>query len=149
MAEASAAATSSILDSLEETILSDMGIAERKLQFWSSGPSWLASDSSYWPSFELKNSGIEPVTPVFSIVQEAKEPPVLNYKFSNLKLQDTRVEIGLIWNTASPTTCKEEKLNQQFFRSPNLKADLSNHFNFEFLCFRVTALCFESLSIGR
>ncbi|RXG55540.1 hypothetical protein Avbf_17601, partial [Armadillidium vulgare] len=30
----------------------------------------------------------------------------------------------------------------------NLKADLSNHFNFEFLCFRVTALCFECLSIG-
>ncbi|RXG69734.1 hypothetical protein Avbf_05136 [Armadillidium vulgare] len=28
----------------------------------------------------------------------------------------------------------------------NLKADLSNHFNFEFLCFRVTALCFECLS---
>ncbi|RXG52411.1 hypothetical protein Avbf_17818, partial [Armadillidium vulgare] len=34
-----------------------------------------------------------------------------------LKLQDTRVEIGLIWNTASPTTCKEEKFNQ-FIRSP-------------------------------
>ncbi|RXG73240.1 hypothetical protein Avbf_01740, partial [Armadillidium vulgare] len=31
----------------------------------------------------------------------------------------------------------------------NLKADLSNHFNFECLCFRVTALCFECLSIGR
>ncbi|RXG69732.1 hypothetical protein Avbf_05135 [Armadillidium vulgare] len=27
----------------------------------------------------------------------------------------------------------------------NLKADLSNHFIFEFLCFRVTALCFECL----
>ncbi|RXG55300.1 hypothetical protein Avbf_04471 [Armadillidium vulgare] len=66
----------------------------------------------------------------------------------NLKLQDTRVEIGLLWNTASPTTYEDENSNQQFIRSPNLKADLSNHFIFEFLCFQVTVLCFECLTFG-
>lgn len=58
---------------------------KKKFQFWSSGPEWLASHPSYWPSFELRNAGIEPVTPVFVAVREEKEPPVINIsKYSSL-----------------------------------------------------------------
>ncbi|RXG73241.1 hypothetical protein Avbf_01741 [Armadillidium vulgare] len=81
MAEASAAATSSILDSLEETILSDLGIAE------------------------VTNTSEE----MKSLLQSIEE----------------RVR---------PLRCS---------RGIESEADLSNHFNFECLCFRVTALCFE------
>ncbi|RXG50820.1 hypothetical protein Avbf_17800 [Armadillidium vulgare] len=78
---------------------------------------WVFIEFCGFPSNESRLSSIVQAT----CLKEEKQ---------NLKLQDTRVEIGLIWNTASPTTCKEEKLNQQFIRSPNLKVDLSNRFIF-------------------
>ncbi|RXG57579.1 hypothetical protein Avbf_11812 [Armadillidium vulgare] len=94
MAEASAAASSSILDSLEETILSNMGIAE-------------VSNTS-----EEKKS----------LLQAIEE-----------KVRPLRYSRGIV------------KRKITF----NPKANLSNHFFLKFLCFRVTALCFECLSIRK
>ena len=62
---------------------------ERKHHFWSHGPEWLSSDPTYWPKIECEylEQGVSipsTSTPIFTVIEEASNPPVVNFsRFSS------------------------------------------------------------------
>lgn len=62
---------------------------ERKFRFWSHGPEWLSSDPTYWPKTECEylENGVSLTTSchhVFTVIEETKTPPVVDFsRFSS------------------------------------------------------------------